>query len=233
MRHGEEAHASAVVSVGSVSRYASSCAKRSKPGSACPLLPEESAESRLKFYTCTLKSAALLRRCASCFMLQGGVESYDALSLQVIFRQRALYIVALLRKMTCNLRHPMTLRHPVQCFLYSSLCRVLLLARVAVSSCVCVCACACACVCVRCCLVVSCRFQVAVFKPSPSSLSRHSLFTLSPLSRYSLSFPSSIILFSLIFSFSCAMKSLLFSTLARHFCNPDSAPIPSLGTQPC
>ena len=30
-----------------------------------------------------------------------------------IFRERALYIVALLRKMTCNLRHPMPLRHPV------------------------------------------------------------------------------------------------------------------------
>jgi len=46
--------------------------------------------------------------------VQGGVESYDALSLQVIFRERALYIVALLRKMTCNLRHPMPLRHPVE-----------------------------------------------------------------------------------------------------------------------
>jgi len=45
--------------------------------------------------------------------IQGGVESYDALPLQVIFRERALYIVALLRKMTCNLRHPMPLRHPV------------------------------------------------------------------------------------------------------------------------
>jgi len=45
--------------------------------------------------------------------IQGGVESYDALSLQGIFRKRALYIVALLRKMTCNLRHPMTLHYPV------------------------------------------------------------------------------------------------------------------------
>jgi len=45
--------------------------------------------------------------------IQGGVESYDALSLLVIFRERALYMVALLRKMTCNLRHPMPLRHPV------------------------------------------------------------------------------------------------------------------------
>ena len=35
------------------------------------------------------------------------------LKLQVIFRKRALYLVALLRKMTCNLRHPMGLRHPV------------------------------------------------------------------------------------------------------------------------
>ena len=29
------------------------------------------------------------------------------------FRKRALQLVALLRKMTCNLRHPMGLRHPV------------------------------------------------------------------------------------------------------------------------
>ena len=50
--------------------------------------------------------------------VQGGVESHDALSLQVTFRERALYIVALLRKMTCNLRHPMPLRHPVLNVLY-------------------------------------------------------------------------------------------------------------------
>jgi len=47
------------------------------------------------------------------FVLLTGVVSYDALSLQVILRKRALYLVALLRKMTCNLRHPMSLRHPV------------------------------------------------------------------------------------------------------------------------
>jgi len=41
-------------------------------------------------------------------------DAYDALSLEVIFRERALYLVALLRKMTCNLRQPMHLRHPVQ-----------------------------------------------------------------------------------------------------------------------
>ena len=33
--------------------------------------------------------------------------------LLLIFRKRALYLVALWRKMTCNLRHPMSLRHPV------------------------------------------------------------------------------------------------------------------------
>ena len=33
--------------------------------------------------------------------------------LYVIFRKRALQLVALLRKMTCNLRHPMGLRHSV------------------------------------------------------------------------------------------------------------------------
>ena len=47
-------------------------------------------------------------------ILQGGVESQDALSLQVVFREKALDIVALLREMTCNLRHPMGLCHPVQ-----------------------------------------------------------------------------------------------------------------------
>jgi len=45
--------------------------------------------------------------------LQGGVQSYDALSLQVLSRKRAPWIVALLREMTCNLRHPMGLCHPV------------------------------------------------------------------------------------------------------------------------
>jgi len=32
---------------------------------------------------------------------------------QIIFRNRATNYRALLRKMTCDLRHPMTLRHPV------------------------------------------------------------------------------------------------------------------------
>jgi len=50
--------------------------------------------------------------------VQGGVESYDALSLQVIFRERALYIVAPLQQMTCNLGHPMPLRHRIH-ILYS------------------------------------------------------------------------------------------------------------------
>jgi len=35
------------------------------------------------------------------------------LKLQVISRKRSTNYGALLRKMTCNLRHPMTLRHPV------------------------------------------------------------------------------------------------------------------------
>jgi len=43
-----------------------------------------------------------------------------------MFRERALYIVALLRKMICNLRHPMPLRHFVREFAhthrYSPLC---------------------------------------------------------------------------------------------------------------
>ena len=37
-----------------------------------------------------------------------------ALSSQVIFRNRALQLVALLRKTTCNLKHPMGLHHPVR-----------------------------------------------------------------------------------------------------------------------
>jgi len=38
------------------------------------------------------------------------------------FPQRALYPVARLRKMTCNLRHPMGLRHPVFRAKYSNIC---------------------------------------------------------------------------------------------------------------
>jgi len=45
--------------------------------------------------------------------VQGGVQSSNALSLSVIFRKIALKSVAVLRKMTCNLRHAMSLRHPV------------------------------------------------------------------------------------------------------------------------
>ena len=46
--------------------------------------------------------------------LHGGEDTSDALSLQGIFRKRALWLVSLLQKITCNLRHPMGLRHPVQ-----------------------------------------------------------------------------------------------------------------------
>ena len=42
--------------------------------------------------------------------LQVSVESQDALSLQVIFRERALQLMALLQKMTFTLRHPIGLR---------------------------------------------------------------------------------------------------------------------------
>jgi len=45
--------------------------------------------------------------------LQGGEDAQDALSLYVIFRKRALELVALLPKMTCNLRHPMGLYYLV------------------------------------------------------------------------------------------------------------------------
>jgi len=43
--------------------------------------------------------------------VQGGEDPQDALSLHVIFLKRALKLVALLQKMTCNVRHPMGLRH--------------------------------------------------------------------------------------------------------------------------
>jgi len=46
-------------------------------------------------------------------LLQGGDDPYDAVSWKGFFRKRGLYLVALLRKATCNLRHPMHLRHPV------------------------------------------------------------------------------------------------------------------------
>ena len=45
--------------------------------------------------------------------LQSGGDPYDALSVYVMFRNRALQLVALLRKMTCNLRRPMGLCHPL------------------------------------------------------------------------------------------------------------------------
>ena len=45
--------------------------------------------------------------------VQGGVESWDALSLKAISRKRALRLVALLRTAIYNLRHLMYLRHNV------------------------------------------------------------------------------------------------------------------------
>jgi len=44
--------------------------------------------------------------------IQGGVESQDASSLLVISHKRALWLVALLRKETCNFRYSMHIRHP-------------------------------------------------------------------------------------------------------------------------
>jgi len=48
--------------------------------------------------------------------VQGGEDASDALSLQVNFRKRALQLVVLLRKETCNSRHPMHFCHPVGAF---------------------------------------------------------------------------------------------------------------------
>jgi len=54
-------------------------------------------------------------------LIQNGEDAEDGLSLKVIFRnfkvifrKRALQSAALVQKITCNLRHPMSLRHPVQ-----------------------------------------------------------------------------------------------------------------------
>ena len=56
-------------------------------------------------------------------MFSGPFAAYVSyvLSLEVIFRERALWLVALLRKKTCNLRQPMHLRHPVSSVLYDVL----------------------------------------------------------------------------------------------------------------
>ena len=59
-------------------------------------------------------------------LLQGGVETYDALFLLLIFCKRALKLVALLRKEICNLRHLMQLRHPVTISLFCMQCVIIL-----------------------------------------------------------------------------------------------------------
>ena len=46
-------------------------------------------------------------------MIEGGEDSYDPLSLQVISRERDLYLVAVLWKMMCNFGDPMSLHHSV------------------------------------------------------------------------------------------------------------------------
>ena len=51
--------------------------------------------------------------CGAVVYIQGGKDAQDALSLQVIFRKRAISLVSLLQKENYNLRHPMYLRHPV------------------------------------------------------------------------------------------------------------------------
>jgi len=61
----------------------------------------------------TMHSATVICVTLSVLQLQGGKDPQDALSLQVIFCKRALWLLALLRKMTCNLWHPVGLRHPV------------------------------------------------------------------------------------------------------------------------
>jgi len=45
--------------------------------------------------------------------VKGGEDPYDVLSVWVISRKKALRLVALFRKETCNLRYPMHRRHSV------------------------------------------------------------------------------------------------------------------------
>ena len=69
--------------------------------------------------------------------------------------------MALLQKMTCNLRHPMGLRHPVarHCFLFHNC----VCACVCVRVCVCVCACLSLYVCVYVCVYASVTQQACVY----------------------------------------------------------------------
>ena len=66
--------------------------------------------------------------CIQCqAFIQGGENSQDPLSLQVIFRKSDLHLVALLCRMICNLGDPMSLHHPIvhfvpeYCLFYRSL----------------------------------------------------------------------------------------------------------------
>ena len=54
--------------------------------------------------------------------VQGGEGAKGALSLQVIFRKRALQLIALLLKETCNWRHPMHHRHPLASQVFEHVC---------------------------------------------------------------------------------------------------------------
>ena len=77
-----------------------------------------SAKETYNLIDATARSRPVPKRIVFCNIqvqvrLQGGEDAHDALSLEVIFRERALYLVAHLWKETCNLRHPMHPRHPV------------------------------------------------------------------------------------------------------------------------
>ena len=50
---------------------------------------------------------------ACAYTIQDAAHPYDVLSLHVISRKITLQLLVLLRKATCNLRHPVGLRHPV------------------------------------------------------------------------------------------------------------------------
>ena len=68
--------------------------------------------SSLHIRTCAYRWVSWVHVCTQ-MSVQGGEDSWDPLSLQVIFRKSDRYLVALLWKIICNLGDPMSLCHPV------------------------------------------------------------------------------------------------------------------------
>ena len=71
-------------------------------------LPEQRRGQLVRFSEWVSSANSVILPCST-----GWRKPRGCLKLQVIFRKRATNYRALLRKMTCNLRHPMSFRHPV------------------------------------------------------------------------------------------------------------------------